>query len=315
MKKRNKIILCSIIAISVATPVVGFFAVIGGMNVAKFVIYNEYYSSRTKLCKNPGLNDNFICQGIAISEKDEKILVSGYMTNKTASRVYITDLASNSYYVSLSKDGLDFNGHVGGIAITGDNVFLADANKIYTIDLDDFLSSKNGDIVEIGSGIEVNNAASFVFSNDDYIYVGEFHNGAKYITNHPYETNDGMYYAIISRYDVDDLSKPNKVYSIRNKVQGACFTDDGRVILSTSYGLSDSIYYIYNENECTLSSNVLDEAPVYYLDNCIKQIKGPAMGEDLDYYNNCVITLTESASNKYIFGKFFFANKIISLSI
>ena len=34
-----------------------------------------------------------------------------------------------------------------------------------------------------------------------------------------------------------------------------------------------------------------------------------------DYYNGKVITLTESSSNKYIFGKFFFANKIIALEI
>ena len=37
------------------------------------------------------------------------------------------------------------------------------------------------------------------------------------------------------------------------------------------------------------------------------------MAEGLDYLDGEVITLTESASNKYIFGKFFFANKIVSL--
>ena len=33
----------------------------------------------------------------------------------------------------------------------------------------------------------------------------------------------------------------------------------------------------------------------------------------LDWYDGKVITLTESASNKYIFGKFFFANHIVAL--
>ena len=55
-------------------------------------------------------------------------------------------------------------------------------------------------------------------------------------------------------------------------------------------------------------------APVMFLEDCYKEVKGPAMGEDLDYYNGKVITLTESASDKYIFGKLFFANKITSLS-
>ena len=54
---------------------------------------------------------------------------------------------------------------------------------------------------------------------------------------------------------------------------------------------------------------------LYYLNNCLNEIKGPAMSEDLDYYDGKVITLFESACDKYIFGKFFFANKIVSLDI
>ena len=58
---------------------------------------------------------------------------------------------------------------------------------------------------------------------------------------------------------------------------------------------------------------MLDGAPVYYLGDCIKEIPGPAMGEDLDWFNGKVITLSESASNKYMFGKLFFANDIVCL--
>ena len=122
-----------------------------------------------------------------------------------------------------------------------------------------------------------------------------------------------MHYAIISRYKLDDLSAPDKIYSIRNKVQGACFTPDGKVFLSTSYGLADSVYYVYNESDAVDTGLTLDGAPVFLLDNCIKEIKAPAMAEDVDYYNGKIITLTESASDKYIFGKFFFANKIFAL--
>lgn len=39
------------------------------------------------------------------------------------------------------------------------------------------------------------------------------------------------------------------------------------------------------------------------------------MSEDLDYTNGKVLTLTESASNKYIFGKLFFATHIDALEI
>jgi hypothetical protein len=40
------------------------------------------------------------------------------------------------------------------------------------------------------------------------------------------------------------------------------------------------------------------------------------MAEDLDYYNGKYYTNFESASDKYIYGKFFnYANKIVSLNI
>ena len=287
----------------------------GGLNIAKFAIYSEYYSINENVCKNPGLNDGFVCQGIAANEANNVFIVSGYMKDHSASRLYITDKNNESYFVSLSSNGKAFKGHAGGVATTGDNIYLASGDTIYTFSLSEVLNSENGAIIDIGEGIEVNNQASFVYTDETHLYVGEFHDGENYITEHPYQTNDGKYYAIISRYPLNDLTTPNKIYSIRNKVQGACFTPDGKVVLSTSYGLTSSVFYVYNEADAVDSGQTLDGAPVYYLNNCINEIKGPAMSEDLDYYDGKVITLFESACNKYIFGKFFFANKIVSLDI
>ena len=63
--------------------------VIIGLNIAKFFIYSEYYSIKTNVCKNPGLNDGFVCQGIAVSEENGVILVCGYMKDKSNSRIYV----------------------------------------------------------------------------------------------------------------------------------------------------------------------------------------------------------------------------------
>ena len=321
MKNKKKLIkiiilvgILLVVFIPIATPFILVGGALGGLNIAKFGIYSEYYSIRENVCKNPGLNDGFVCQGIAITDDEKNIIVSGYMKDHSASRVYVTDLASNSYYVSLTTNGEVFKGHAGGIATTGNNVYLASDDTIFTFALSDLLACKNGDVIDIGLGTLINNEASFVYTDDNYLYVGEFHDGGKYVTKHPYETPEGLNHAIVSRYDINDLSKPNKIYSIRDKVQGMCFAPDGKVILSTSYGLADSVYYVYNESDALDSGETLDGAPVYYLNNCIREVKGPAMSEDLDYYNGKVITLSESASNKYIFGKFFFANKIVALS-
>jgi len=285
----------------------------GGLNIAKFVLYSDYYSIESDVCKNPGLSDGFVCQGICISEENERILVSGYMADHTASRIYITDLDSKSYYVSIESEGKAFTGHAGGIATVGDKVYVASEEKVYTMSLSEILAAGNGDVVDMGEGISVNNAASFIYADENYVYVGEFHDGGAYVTDHPYETPDGKYYAIVTRYTHDDLTSPDKIYSIRNKVQGICFTPDGKVVLSTSYGLSDSVYYVYDESEAIDSGLTFDGAPVFYLNGCKREVKGPAMAEGLDYYNGEVITLTECASDKYVFGKFFFADKIVSL--
>lgn len=203
------IILLSIIALVIL--------VWGVLNLAKFAIYSDYYSMKTDVCDNPGLSDGFVCQGICAVEDKDAILVSGYMTDDSASRIYVTDLDSNSY-LSLQSEGEAFNGHAGGIAVWGDRVYIANGSKLYLASLYEIFSSDNGDALEIGNGVEINNAASLVFADDKYVYVGEFHDGGAYVTDHPYETENGTHYATMSRYLHEDLSVPDKVYSIRDKV-------------------------------------------------------------------------------------------------
>ena len=313
MKKILKI-TGKILLITICSLLAVVLLVLGGLNVAKFFIYNDYYAIEETLCKNPGLGDGFVCQGIAAAESEGVIIVSGYMKDDTASRLYVTTLDNESYYVELKKGGEDFTGHAGGVATSGGNVYIANGKKIYTVSLNDILSAENGDSIDVGSGVKVNNSASFVYTDDTYLYVGEFHDGGKYnVEGHENETAEGTHYAICSKYALDDLTTPVKVYSIRNKVQGICFTPDGKVVMSTSYGLNDSVYYVYNEAEATDSGKTFDGAPLYYLDSLVMEINGPAMSEDLDYYDGKVITLSESASDKYIFGKFFFAYHIVTL--
>jgi hypothetical protein len=175
------------------------------------------------------------------------------------------------------------------------------------------LNAKDGEIVDIGAGYEVNSAASFVYADENYVYVGEFNNPAEEQKEHIYETPNGTNHSIVERYTHDNLETPDKIYSIGDYAQGVCFTPDGKIILSTSYGLTSTVYYVYDEAAASDSGNTLDGAPVYFLGECVRRVEGPAMGEDLDYYNGKILTLTESASNKYIFGKFFFANDIVAL--
>lgn len=301
-----------------------FFAIVGfilslvvvalvALNLLKFGIYQQYYNMEESICINPGLNEGLVPQGIAVSEEEDVILTCGYMKDGSNSRIYITNTKNESSYVKLTKNGEAFTGHAGGVALSGDTVYLANGKKIYSIPLSTILSGS--EYVEVGQGVSVNNSASFAFADDEYLYVGEFHDGGAYVTDHEVETNDGKYYAICTQYALSDLTTPVRIYSIRNKVQGFCVTDNGTIVLSTSYGLKSSEYYVYESDKIVDSTTTYMGAPLYILDDYSYMVSGPAMSEDLSYANGKVYCLTESACNKYIFGKFFFANHIYTLDI
>ena len=311
-------LICKILAIILGAAVTLALVTLIGLNAAKFFIYSDYYQIKEDVCKNPGLSDGFVCQGICAYEREggDVILVSGYMKDKSASRIYVTTTENESYYVLLASGGEKFTGHAGGISVLGENIYLANGKKVYTIPLSTILSAEEGDVIDAGEGASVNNNASFIYSDGKYLYVGEFHDGGAYVVEgHENETAEGTHYAICSVYEAGKFDTPVRVYSIRNKVQGICFTSSGKVVLSTSYGLSDSVYYVYDLESATDSQKTFDSAPLYYLDRLEREIKGPAMAEGLDEYNGRIITLTESASDKYIFGKFFFADKIVALDL
>ena len=310
MKKIVKISLISLLSL-----VGALLLAVAALNLLKFAIYSDYYAMESELCKNPGLSDGFICQGICVSEDEGKILVSGYMVDGGASRIYVTDCDDNSYFVELSSEGEPFLGHAGGIALTGDTVYISSSSRLFVFSLSALLATDAGEAFDIGEGTKVNCAASFVYADESYVYVGEFNDPKKTQKKNIYETPNGTNHSIVERYRHGDLENPDKVYSIIDYVQGVCFTPDGRIVFSTSYGLTSTGYYVYDESDTTDSGNILDGAPVYFLGDCIKHFKGPAMGEDLDWTDGKLVTLTESASNKYVFGKFFFADDIVMLDI
>lgn len=315
--KKNYVlnILLKIFGIFFISMVSLFILLFSVMNIIKFAIYPEYYSIRTNVCKNPGLSDGFVCQDVCYYEEGEKFFVCGYMVDNSASRIYVTDTKNDSFYVSLSLEGRDFTGHSGGITTHGNEVYIASESSIHIIPLKDLLDAGNGDTVEITDVIKIDNEASSAASDENYLYIGEFCNDKNYFSYHYFDTPDGEYHAIIGCYSFDDLSAPKKVYSITEKVQGICFAPNGKIVLSASYGASDSYYYVYDENEAVDSGLFHEGAPVFFLCNPEKIIKGPAMAEGLDYYDGKIITLTEVASDKYFVGKFLFADKIFALDL
>ena len=96
--------------------------------------------------------------------------------------------------------------------------------------------------------------------------------------------------------------------------QGFCVTDNGDIVLSTSWAVADSLFYVYRAENIKQEGTYKD-VPLYVLGNEDQIIKAPAMSEDLSFSNGKVYTMFESACDKYIFGKLFFAFNVVGLEI
>lgn len=289
-----------------------------GLNLFKFGYYNEYFSLLSKEAKNPGLSENFVPQGI--THCDNLFVTVGYMADDTNSRIYTVDYITGEVkHFPLISDGRSFVGHTGGIQYSNGYFYLAnEGNSLYKFTAAS-VYQKNGTKIEIGLPIKLNSNTSFVYGKENYLYVGEFHKNPEYLCTNEISYNGQTHYAIVEKYDISDLSKPLAVYSIPELVQGFCVKSDGTIVLSTSWSVNSSKFYIYEPEKIVKTGTSYNGADLYFLTEPSKTVKAPAMSEDLDIItiqnHEKVITMFESACNKYVFGKFFFANYIASLGL
>lgn len=286
-------------------------------NVFKFPYFGDFYRNKKDVMDIPGINEGYTPQGIAYSETQDIYFFSGY--SKEVSYIYAKGKGiDKTTKFELYKNGKKFNGHVGGVATEKETLYIADGGHIYSIDISSFITNEKK-IIEIGEGFKVNNHASFVFTNDNSLFVGEFNDDSHYKTEHEYGNNK----AIVAEYNLSDFDfdksrdvtlTPKRNISIRNKVQGFAMKSDGTIILSTSWGITDSYFYVYDPTKLVETSDTLYGAKMWTLNDHTKKMKAPAMMEDLDIgEDDRVLVYSECACNKYIFGKLFFSTKLYSI--
>ena len=264
------------------------------------------------------MSENFVPQGI--THCDNLFVTVGYMADDTNSRIYTVDYITGEVkHFPLISDGRSFVGHTGGIQYSNGYFYLAnEGNSLYKFTAAS-VYQKNGTKIEIGLPIKLNSNTSFVYGKENFLYVGEFHKNPEYPCTNEISYNGQTHYAIVEKYDISDLSKPLAVYSIPELVQGFCVKSDGTIVLSTSWSVNSSKFYIYEPEKIIKTGTSYNGADLYFLTEPSKTVKAPAMSEDLDIItiqnHEKVITMFESACNKYVFGKFFFANYIASLGL
>ena len=149
------------------------------------------------------------------------------------------------------------------------------------------------------------------------LYAGEFYRDPGYILseNHKVQTPDGLQYALAVGFSLENNSPDSRplatakvAFSIPNQIQGMCFEGD-TVYLTTSWGLGKSFVYKYDLNKISQSGTKLvcgQTVPLYNLtmQNMEACYTLPPMAEEIEYVDGRFYISNESASDKYVFGKY-----------
>lgn len=285
---------------------------------------SSYYRNSEKTFVIPGLSDGMIVQGLAYDKEGDQFFVTGYHADGTASEVRIVSKASGKETKSIrlgNLDGTDYAGHVGGITVNGKYIYVTDDTGLMVYGYDDFKNAENGTSVQAQGKFSTKTeddllAVAFVHTDGNMLYLGEFYREANYPTpdSHKITTAAGdNNTALILAYHLDDTApygiRPGvaAAYSIPGLVQGMCFDDQARFCLSTSYGPAFSHLYVYDDIKQEGTVTVLgDTIPLYVLDSSsrVLDLKIAPMSEEIVFVDERLYTMCESASNKYIFGKF-----------
>ena len=315
-----------IAGIAIASVLALVLLVYAGLWVARLIVYNDYVCNKETVCKIPALGDGFVPQGLTDIDGETYIL-TGYMGETHELAIYLANDKSEKELIPVDKDGKRISGHGGGAARAGDLVYIAnEAGEVLIFRLSDLLSTPNGGKVKPASSFKSLTNASFCFADGNHLYVGEFYRPVDYETKpeHAYVTPAGdSHHAWVCRYPLDDkgaiiTTTPDQVISVTDQVQG--FAVKGDVyMLSRSWGVSSSkldCYMGLTDSGTKVTIGTV-EVPLFYLDstNHQKTVNMPAFSEDLTVVGDRVVISFESACNKYVIGKFFFANKLVSYPI
>ncbi|MBO4782586.1 MAG: hypothetical protein J5522_09325 [Lachnospiraceae bacterium] len=296
---------------------------------------SEYYSHSEKEFTIPDINSGFIAQGLTYDDRSDCFFMTGYMNDKSSSPIYMVEKSTNKYVKKLlmqNPDGSEFHGHAGGMTVHGDYIYVAGSGDscLYVFSYEDAIkASDNSTIKSIGTfPMPDDMSVAFTSSDENVIYAGEFYRAENYKTadNHKMTTSAGDYnQALMFAYRFSDSAnalfgiepEPFEVYSVTDLVQGMD-TYNGKLYLSTSYGIAFSHIYVYDKPQSTKNLEIAGlTLPLYELDSAslTNTFKYPPMSEEIVCIDDRIYTMCESASNKYIFGKLTGAYKCYSTDI
>jgi hypothetical protein len=288
-------------------------------------IYFDYFNHSKSEFLIPGLASNWVPQGFDYVEEEELYLMCGYMSDGTASRVYVRDDDGDNHFVRLLyADGTPYLKHAGGLCHNGDYLYIAGDDGVDVFSLADVLEGR--DAKKLGKIVLGHDMAYCSFYNG-YLLAGNFYHAETFETplEHRITTPAGdANTALMTIFKADENAEfgidptPVAAISTQAMVQGIAFTSDAEIVLSTSYSVNSSHLY-YHRIDTTRSGTVTacgTEVPLYYLDSATltNTVTLPPMSEELVYQDGRIHIMCESACNKYFYGKFIRGYQVFSYS-
>lgn len=290
--------------------VIAFVAV---LNVGVTFVYSDFFGKSDAAFRIPGLTTGFVPQGFHYLQERDTYLISGYMKDHSAARIYIRDTDGSTRFVELANaDGSAYDEHAGGVTVNGEYVYLPGTMSVDVFRLEDVLTKDRAAVI---GKLEMEYDGDCCTFYNGYLFVGDFYYPETYETpeEHRFTTPAGDENpAVIAVYKAEPAAEfgidptPVAAISIRDRVQGIGFTEDGQIVLSTSYGFADSQLWFY-DFDADRQGNVKlsgEDVPLYYLDsaNLAHQVDIPPMSEEVVCMDGKVYVLFESACTKYLYG-------------
>ena len=283
------------------------------LQVGVTVMYRDFFFNSDEVFRIPGLHSGVVPQGFHYIAEKDIYLMSGYMKDHSSARIYIRQADGSVRFVELrNADGSTYDEHAGGVTVNGDFVYLPGKMGVDVFRLSDILTGETAKMIGKIQGEYDTDCCTFY---NGYLFVGDFYYPETYETAeaHKITTPAGdENKAIIAVYKADASAEfglnpqPVAAISIREKVQGIGFTEDGKVVLSTSYGFAGSGLWFYEPDDQRQGSLKLmgSEVPLYYLDseNLTHYVEMPPMSEEVVCKDGKVYVLFESACTKYRYG-------------
>lgn len=232
--------------------------------------YDEFNSMSERAFLIPGLNEYVVPQGLAYSAEQNRFYLSGYFQKSMRrSVICVVDAATGQAigeYELYLQDGSPHYGHVGGIAVSEKDIYIAHGLTVQRISLETIENTgAKGDLyveesIKLYGGSNAGN--SFLDCSNGYLWAGNYHDPDGYGS-----TANENYVSLIRGYKLDPTQPggiaaelktqyttaydyvPSVIYNVPEiKIQGMTTTGN-HLILAASRSTKFSYLYVYDMNK------------------------------------------------------------------